>query len=254
MTAIDVANVSFKYEIYRPNVLHDVSFTVEHNSITGLLGRNGCGKSTLSLLIAGLLHPGEGQVLIDGQDVYENPRIMPTVSYMGDDPCIFDDEKIKETFALWRDTRAGWDDAFAYQLLDMFAISPKKKPNKLSRGQRSAFYATLGMASRCPVTIFDEVHLGMDAVARELFYRTLLEDYTRYPRTILLSSHLIEEIDNLLDHVVFLDQGRVVEMGDVDEVRMRHMLDGRLPNLTEVLMDLTITDEQRSTLGRSAIQ
>lgn len=243
--SIDFEGVSFHYDLHRQHVINGVSASVDAGSFTGLLGRNGSGKSTLSLLAGGLLRAQEGQVLVGGTPVYENAAAMAGVGIASDAMAVFGDEKMKKTLALWRDARPTWDEEFSQQLLDLFKLNPRKKPDKLSRGQRSAFHATLGLASRCPITIFDEVHLGMDAVARELFYRTLLADYAANPRTIIMSSHLIEEVEDLLDHVIFVDGGRVIEHGDVDDVRERHRQPNKLPSMTEVLMDLTLTPAQR---------
>ncbi len=243
--AIDFQNVDFHYELHRTNVISNVNLQIAAGSFTGLLGRNGSGKSTLALLVGGQLRPQNGQILVDGMPVFENTATMAAVCNSGDAMAVFGDEKMKKTLKLWRETRPNWDENFAQYLLDLFKLNPKKKPDKLSRGQKSAFFAILGLASRCPITIFDEVHLGMDAVARELFYRTLLADYAQNPRTIIMSSHLIEEVEDLLDSVVFIDQGAIIEYGDIDDVRERHRTNGKLPNLTEVLMDLTLTPAQR---------
>lgn len=243
--SIELHAVDFHYDLHHHNVISDVSLSIGAGSLTGLLGRNGSGKSTLSLLIGGLLRADQGRVLVGGTPVFENRDAMASVCVACDSMAIFGDEKMKRTLDLWRAARPDWDEQFALQLLDLFKLNPRKKPDKLSRGQRSAFYATLGLASRCPVTIFDEVHLGMDAVARELFYRTLLADYAENPRTVIMSSHLIEEVEDLLDHVIFVDDGRIAEYGDIDDVRERHRQANRLPSLTEILMDLTLTSAQR---------
>lgn len=229
-------------------VLRDLSFVIDHPSITGLLGRNGSGKSTLGLILAGLLYPSSGSVTLAGTPVTDTVA-MRDVAYAGETTAVFEDQKITETMSLWSYTRPNWDQDFADELLETFGISPKKRPDKLSRGQLSAFYATLGLASRSSVTIFDEVHLGMDAVIREVFYRILLSDYTTHPRTFIVSSHLIDEIENLLDHVIMIDGSRIVEIGEVDDVRARHAHAGDLPSLTKILMAMTLTDSQRATLG-----
>ena len=243
--SIDFQGVDFHYELHRTNVISNVNLQIAAGSFTGLLGRNGSGKSTLALLIGGQLHPQQGQILVGGAPVFENTDAMAAVCNSGDAMAVFGDEKMKKTLKLWRETRPNWDEGFAQYLLDLFKLNPKKHPDKLSRGQKSAFFAVLGLAARCPVTIFDEVHLGMDAVAREVFYRTVLADYTEHPRTIVMSSHLIEEIQDLLDHVLFVHEGRIIERGDTDEVRLRHTTESKLPTLTEVLMDLTLTPAQR---------
>ena len=94
-----------------------------------------------------------------------------------------------------------------------------QRVKKLSRGQLSAVGVVLGLASRAPLTIFDEPYLGLDAVARQLFYDRLLADYAEHPRTVVLSTHLIDEVSDLLDHVVVLDRGRVVVDEDTDVLR-----------------------------------
>ena len=96
----------------------------------------------------------------------------------------------------------------AEKLLDIFELSPTNRPDRLSRGKKSAFGVVVGLASRAPLTLLDEVHLGMDAPARYAFYDALLADWLEHPRTIVLSSHLINEVERLLEDVVVLDRGR----------------------------------------------
>jgi len=90
---------------------------------------------------------------------------------------------------------------------------------KLSRGQQSAVGVIVGLASRAPLTFFDEPYLGLDAVARQLFYDRLLSDYAEHPRTVVLSTHLIDEVANLLEHVLLIDEGRIIIDRDADELR-----------------------------------
>jgi ABC-2 type transport system ATP-binding protein len=95
---------------------------------------------------------------------------------------------------------------------------------KLSRGMRSALGVIIGLASRAPLTLFDEPYLGLDAVARQLFYDRLLADYAEHPRTVVLSTHLIDEVANLLEHVIVVDSGRIVVDEDADALRGRAVL------------------------------
>lgn len=145
--------------------------------------------------------------------------------------------------------RPTWDEDFARELFELFELDPARVIDGLSVGQRSTFSAILGLAARCPITIFDEVHLGMDAVMRELFYRVLLSDFAEHPRTIILSSHLLEEVENLVDTVVFLHRGKLLEAGDADEVRARHSTDS-LASLTDVLVTTTLSPAQRARLAQ----
>jgi ABC-2 type transport system ATP-binding protein len=112
-----------------------------------------------------------------------------------------------------------WDADFVERLVADFRLPVKRRIKKLSRGQLSAVGVIVGLASRAPLTFFDEPYLGLDAVARHIFYDRLLADYAEHPRTIVLSTHLIDEVANLLEHVILIDQGRILFDRDADELR-----------------------------------
>jgi len=191
------------------------------NSITGLLGRNGSGKTTMLSSIASLLRPTWGEVRVDGRDPYEDEALMEQICLIRESGDVLTEEKLTVTLEFVASARPTWDQAYAEELLDAFELDPRKKPRKLSRGQRSAFGAVIGLASRAPVTMFDEVYLGMDAPSRRRFYDLLIADYVEHPRTIILSSHLIGEVEQLFENVVVLDHGQVVLAEDADSLRER---------------------------------
>ncbi|CAN5514538.1 hypothetical protein BH09ACT4_BH09ACT4_22010 [soil metagenome] len=114
---------------------------------------------------------------------------------------------------------ANWDADFAANLADEFRLPLDRRIKKLSRGQLSAVGVIVGLASRAPLTFFDEPYLGLDAVARQLFYDRLLADYSEHPRTIVLSTHLIDEVSNLLEHVIVINEGRILIDSDADTLR-----------------------------------
>ena len=113
----------------------------------------------------------------------------------------------------------GWDADLAAALMADFDLPAKRPIKKLSRGMTSAVGIVIGLASRAPLTLFDEPYLGLDAVARQLFYDRLLADYAEHPRTVVLSTHLIEEIAGLLEHVLLIDRGRVLLDADAESLR-----------------------------------
>ncbi|SDU77488.1 ATP-binding cassette domain-containing protein [Arcanobacterium phocae] len=232
------------YSYFRHRALESVSTTFEAGTITGLLGRNGCGKSTLSMVLAGQLkHTGFVQMQWDGQTssspIWNNRDLMRQVALVSDETSVLTEQKMKNTIALWQATRPDFDRDFCLELLDRWAIDPKRKPKKLSRGQKSAFFASLGLASRCPLTIFDEVHIGMDAVVRQEFYDALLADYVKHPRTIIISSHLVNEIEDIIENVVILDHGKLHEVGNADHLRAKYSTESGLASLTDVLIAST---------------
>ncbi|WP_402468504.1 ATP-binding cassette domain-containing protein [Isoptericola aurantiacus] len=198
--------------------LDGVDLQIRPGVITGILGRNGAGKSTLLSLLAAFNRPTRGTVRVgpegcppeEWEDPWENAWATSNVQLVRESGDLQDDEKLSESLKYYADLRPHWDADLAARLLDLFEVNPRKKPAALSRGKRSAVGATIGLAARAPLTIFDEVYLGMDAPTRYAFYDEILADYAAHPRTVLLSSHLVEEVERLFEDVVVLDQGRVL--------------------------------------------
>ena len=129
--------------------------------------------------------------------------------------------KVREAFAAAAIACPGWDQAYADRLVKDFDLPLKRQIKKLSRGQLSAVGIIIGLAARAPLTLFDEPYLGLDAVARHVFYDRLLEDFSENPRTVILSTHLIDEVADLVEHVVLIDRGTVLMDADADGLRGR---------------------------------
>jgi ABC-2 type transport system ATP-binding protein len=211
--------------------LDGVDLTIRPGVITGVLGRNGAGKSTMLSLLAAFTRPTSGTVRLGPEstaggaegweDPWENAWVTSNVQLVRESGDLQDDEKLSETLKYYADLRPCWDHELAERLLDLFEISPRKKPAALSRGKKSAVGATIGLAARAPLTIFDEVYLGMDAPTRYAFYDEILADYAEHPRTILLSSHLVEEVERLFEDVIVLDRGTVLLAETAEEMGRR---------------------------------
>jgi ABC-2 type transport system ATP-binding protein len=195
--------------------------------IHGLLGRNGSGKSTLAAVLAGFRRPSAGSVLIEGGDLgaarepYEDAVVTSRICLIRESGDMVDSSSVRNVLGLARNLRPYWDENLAGELLDKFEVPERKKVQKLSRGKKSALGVVLGLASRAPLTIFDESYLGMDVPSRNMFYDALLADYAEVPRTIVLSTHLVSEVSALLEEVVILDRGRLVTQAPVDSLRGR---------------------------------
>src|SRR4051794_41579651 len=199
--------------------LDGVSLSIEQDSITGLLGRNGAGKTTLLQLLTGHRLPTRGSVEVFGAAPYENDAVLADIAFIKEGQRYPDAFRVRDALAAAAMVFPKWDDNLARQLVREFDLPEKRPVKKLSRGMNSAVGIIIGLASRAPLTLFDEPYLGLDAVARRLFYDRLLADYAEHPRTILLSTHLIEEIADLLEHVVLLDHGRIVLDTDAESLR-----------------------------------
>lgn len=221
MTGLSVAAEAATVQFDDTRALDEVTLTWPANQIHGLLGRNGAGKSTLLGLIGSLRTPDGGRVLVDGAEPFENAGLTEQICLIRESGDVLGDEKISVNLDMQERTRPTFDREYADVLVEAFGLPVKKKTSALSRGQSSAFGVVVGLASRCPVTIFDEVHLGMDAPSRQLFYDALLADFGQNPRTFVLSSHLISEIENMLETVTILHRGSVLLQTDAEQIRGR---------------------------------
>jgi ABC-2 type transport system ATP-binding protein len=205
---------------FREHVALDrVSTTIEQDSITGLLGRNGAGKTTLMQLLTGHRVPTSGEIRVLGSRPYENDAVLSGICFVKEGQRYPDHFRVQDALSAAAMLFPEWDGDLAASLLRDFDLPAKRPIKKLSRGMNSAVGITIGLASRAPVTLFDEPYLGLDAVARQLFYDRLLADYAEHPRTVVLSTHLIEEIAGLLERVLLIDRGRVLLDADAESLR-----------------------------------
>ena len=215
--AIDIRSVTRSYGSTR--ALDNASFSVPEGSICGLLGRNGAGKTTVMSIIAGQDRPSSGEAQVLGHTPFEHAPTLTRISYVRDNQRYPDDYRLHHVLRIAPAFAPFWDPDVAAELVDGFRIPARTAIKKFSRGQLSSVAIVLGLASRAPVTLFDEPYLGLDVSSRALFYRVLLQDLAEHPRTVLLSTHLIEESESLFDRVVILDRGKVVVDADRDDAR-----------------------------------
>jgi ABC-2 type transport system ATP-binding protein len=205
---------------YRDTVALDkVSFSMQPNTLYGLLGRNGAGKTTLMSILTAQNFETSGSVSVFGRHPYENASVLSRMCFIRESQKYPDDFRPRHAFGSAAMFFANWDQQLCDQLVEDFELPIERRIKKLSRGQLSAVGVIIGLASRAEITFFDEPYLGLDAVARQIFYDRLLADYSEFPRTIVLSSHLIDEVANLLEHVVVLDHGRILIDAEADELR-----------------------------------
>lgn len=193
---------------FKEPVLNGLDLDLEPDLIHGLIGPNGAGKTTLMRVLAGQQRY-EGEVVEFGQQPWDNESTMSRTVYAGADMAIVPRWSGKKLFGLGAQRWATFDEARAHELAGRFEV-PVDKPNaKLSLGQKSALLLSFGLAARCPLTLLDEPYLGIDAERRELLYRVVLEEQELEPRTILLSTHHINESARVLDAVHLLYDGRI---------------------------------------------
>ena len=243
---IEVKNLSRSYR--KTVAVDDVSFSIEENGIYGLLGRNGAGKTTLMRLLAGHEFASSGEISIYGESPVENSAVLSKMAFIRESmryPENFNSEHVVKAAAA---SFENWDEEFAQELIKIFGIPRKRKVRKLSRGQLSAVGVVVGLACRAPITILDEPYIGMDAVARKQFYELLLADYIEHPRTIILSTHLIDEVADLLEHVFVIDEGKITLDAKVEDLRgAAAIIEGSSEAIEPLASGFTILESQ--TIG-----
>ncbi|WP_379137145.1 ABC transporter ATP-binding protein [Paenibacillus sp. sgz500958] len=218
-TVVEISNLTKTYGKFK--AVDNVSFTIEQNQIYGLLGRNGAGKTSIMHMITAQLFPSSGQLKVFGEEPYENNRVLNQICFIKESQRYPDNFRIMDVLNVASLLFPHWDEAYAQSLLQDFRLPVDRRMKKLSRGMLSSVGIVVGLASRAPLTIFDEPYVGLDAVSRGLFYDRLLEDYAENPRTIILSTHLIDEVSRLLEHVIVIDQGKLIIDEDAETLRGR---------------------------------
>ena len=216
-TVVEVHDL--KKHFGKVHAVDGVSFSLEQNRIYGLLGRNGAGKTTLMSLLTAQEFATSGSIEVFGHSPVENAAVLEQTAFIKESQRYPENFKVKHVLKSAPWFFANWDADFAATLVDEFRLPLNRRIKKLSRGQLSAVGVIVGLASRSPLTFFDEPYLGLDAVARQLFYDRLLADYAVHPRTVVLSTHLIDEVANLLEHVIVIDDGRILIDSDADTLR-----------------------------------
>jgi ABC-2 type transport system ATP-binding protein len=192
----------------RKPVLNNLTFSIEENTITGLIGRNGAGKTTLLKILAGFIQETSGKVRVFDDGPF-NSLFVSANSIFVDDQMIFPPAlQLQEILEVAGSFYPNWDMKLAKGLAKYFDFDPKNYHNRLSKGKTSTFNSIIGLASRCPLTILDEPTTGMDEAVRKDFYRALLKDYLAHPRTIMISSHHLNEIEDLLEDVLLIKDGK----------------------------------------------
>lgn len=232
--------------------LDNLSLEIGENKIIGLIGRNGAGKTTLLKTCAGFLRPTSGNVRLWGEPVWDNIRAISRLNFIDEEIQYDSALKLTDILFVCQNSYQNWDDAFAKRLVEFFGLNLKKKYKALSRGMKTQFNIVVALAARMPLTLFDEPTLGLDAAFRTEFYDILLKDYMKHPSTILISSHLLSEIEGMLEEIVLIDAGRLVLHESVDEVRSRGLLlNGSRAAIEPVVKDIRVF--KRQELGNSLI-
>ena len=209
-------------KVYGKNeVLHNVSLTLEQGKIYGLIGRNGAGKTTLLSILTAQNPTTSGTVSLDGEKVWENRKSLEKLCFSRELNASAESGlaamKAKEYLHLAATYYPNWDKEMEKRLLELFRLDTKKKLGKLSKGMLSMVTIIVAMCSKALFTFLDEPVAGLDVVAREQFYKLLLQEYTESGRTFVVSTHIIEEAADVLEEVIIIHDGRIMVKANTQE-------------------------------------
>ncbi|QPS70354.1 ATP-binding cassette domain-containing protein [Lactococcus garvieae] len=229
----------------KKNVLDNISINIEPQKIYGLLGNNGAGKSTLLNIINNRIFSTTGQIELLGEKISDNEKYLNKLYLMSEDDLYPSKIKINSLFKLTEKFYGSFDWDLAHQMLEEFELDSSKYLNKLSTGYRSITKLIVALCVPCDYIFLDEPVLGLDANHREIFYNFLLETYQDRLRTFVISTHLIEEISNLLERVIILDKGKVIADEDV-EVMLKgaYILSGSTDEVEALLDNVQVLDKE----------
>lgn len=212
---VEIHNLKNSYD-KRKEALHDLTLTLPRGRIVGLLGPNGSGKTTLIKLLNGLLVPDGGEILIDGEK--PGPSTKAKVSYLPERTYLKNGATIRELLSYFQDFYEDFRTDRAKEMLAALRIEENARIRALSKGTREKVQLILVMSRDASLYILDEPIAGVDPAARDYILRTIITNYNENA-TVLISTHLITDIENILDEVVFMKEGRLLLQTSVEEIR-----------------------------------
>jgi len=216
MNLLECKNISKKFE--DKEILKNINLTLPKGKIIGLLGKNGTGKSTLIKLINDLLTPTTGEILINGENISTNTKKI--ISYLPERTYLDKSMTIKEVIKFFSEFYNDFDEKKARQLLKDLDLNENQKLNKMSKGMQEKVQLILVMSRNALLYILDEPLGGVDPATRDYILDTILTNFNK-EASILISTHLISDIERILDEVIFIDKGEIILTSQADDLRIK---------------------------------
>lgn len=200
--------------------LDDVSLSVSRGTVFGLVGVNGSGKTTLIKHVLGLLKAQTGSVRVFGLDPVADPvGVLSKIGYLSEEKDLPDWMRVDELLHYSRAFYSSWDDRYAEELRQTFELDPAKQIKHLSRGQRARTGLLVALAHRPEILVLDEPSSGLDPIVRRDILAAIIRTISEEGRTVLFSSHLLDEVERVSDHVAIIDEGRIVLCDGLDQIK-----------------------------------
>jgi ABC-2 type transport system ATP-binding protein len=232
---IDIAGLTRRFGDQA--ALDSVSLTIGRGGVYGLVGTNGAGKTTLIKHILGLLRAQSGSVRVFGCDPVADPvAVLSRTGYLSEENDLPGWMRVDELMRYSRAFYPSWDDAYAEELRTAFALDSRARIRTLSKGQKARAGLLVALAYRPELLVLDEPSSGLDPVVRRDIVGAVIRTIAEEGRTVLFSSHLLDEVEQVADHVTMIDRGRIVLSAPLGEIRAAHGAAGRVPSLDEIFI------------------
>ena len=217
--------------------LSSVNLTVPRGGVYGLVGANGAGKTTLIRHILGLLRAENGSVRVFGHDPVADPvAVLSRIGYLSEETDLPGWMRVEELIRYTRAFHPGWDDAYAEELRCAFALDPAAKIKTMSKGQKARAGLLVALAYRPELLVLDEPSSGLDPIVRRDILGAVMRTIADEGRTVLFSSHLLEEVEQVADHVTIIKGGKIALSATLSEIRESHRVGDVVPSLDEIFV------------------
>jgi ABC-2 type transport system ATP-binding protein len=217
--------------------LASVSLALPRGAVYGLVGANGAGKTTLIKHLLGLLRAEQGSVRVFGLDPVADPvGVLSRTGYLSEENDLPGWMRVDDVMRYSRAFHPGWDDGYAEQLRQAFALDATARIRSLSRGQRARVGLLIALAYRPELLLLDEPSSGLDPVVRRDILDAIMRTIAHEGRTVLFSSHLLEEVERVADHVTMISEGRIVLSAPLADIKQSHRAGDRVPSLEEIFV------------------
>ena len=236
MNMLELKNVTKFFGDFK--ALDNLSMTVPRGAVYGLVGPNGAGKSTAIRCLLGVYRPEQGEITLNGEEIYENPEVKTTIGSIPDDIFYFPSATLEDMRKFYRGIYPKFDDALFERLYEVFNL-PKKSPiRRFSKGMQKQAAFHLSICTRPDLLVLDEPVDGLDPVMRRQVWSLLLSDVAQHGTTVLISSHNLRELEDICDHVGIMDHGKMLlerSLADMQGATHKLQIVGTIPEGLDIL-------------------
>ncbi len=233
---IDVTSLTRRFGA--KTALDAVTFSIPRGGVYGLVGANGAGKTTLIRHILGLLRAESGAVRVFGRDPVADPAgVLSRIGYLSEENDLPGWMRVGELIRYQRAFYPAWDDIYAAELRESFQLDAAAKIKDLSKGQKARAGLLIALAYRPELLVLDEPSSGLDPIVRRDILNAVLRTIAEEGRTVLFSSHLLDEVEQVADHVTMIDQGRIAISATLQEIRESHRAGDHVPSLDQIFVN-----------------